>query len=184
MEWTKQKVCSNEFRLFRGVEISRNSIPNHSGEEKTIRNSVRRNKNTVEANFRNFVPKHFVYENMLTILFSGTGNFHIESLSQNAAAENFTNSVRKDDFWRCFVKLLFSRNSVSFRASELTILWTSECLRMSTFFRGIIETVLSLFKTKQNSQPYNVLLCLSKILSSFSYLSLKFCPLLKHNVLL
>jgi hypothetical protein len=91
-------LVPTEFRLVRGTENSRNSIPNHSVEEKTIRNSVRWNKNTVEANFRNFVPKHFADENMLTVLFSGTGNFHFESLSQNAAAENFTNSVRKEDF--------------------------------------------------------------------------------------
>jgi hypothetical protein len=94
----KRWLVPTKFRLFRGTENSRNSIPNHSVEEKTIRNSVRRNKNTVEANFRNFVPKHFADENMLAILFSGTGNFHFESLSQNAAAENFKNSVRKDYF--------------------------------------------------------------------------------------
>jgi hypothetical protein len=49
-------------------------------------------------NFWNFVPKHFAEENMLSILFAGTGNFHYESLSQNVAAENVKNSVRKDDF--------------------------------------------------------------------------------------
>jgi hypothetical protein len=114
----KQMACSNEFRLFRGTENSRNSIPNLSVEEKTIRNSVRWNKNTVEANFRNFVPKHFADENMLSVLFAGTRNFRFKSLSQNEAAENFTNSVRKDEFLRCFVKLFFSRNSAPFRASE------------------------------------------------------------------
>jgi hypothetical protein len=34
-----------EFRLFRGTEISRNSIPNHSAEEKNARNFVLWNKN-------------------------------------------------------------------------------------------------------------------------------------------
>jgi len=33
-----------------------------------------------------------------------------------------------------------------FRALELTLLWTSECLGMSTFFCGIMETVPSLFR--------------------------------------
>jgi hypothetical protein len=29
----------------------------------------------IEANFLNFVPKHFAEENMLSILFGGTENF-------------------------------------------------------------------------------------------------------------
>jgi hypothetical protein len=41
----------------------------------------------------NFVPEHFAKENMLSILFAGTGNFRYESLSQKAATENFKNSV-------------------------------------------------------------------------------------------
>jgi hypothetical protein len=36
----------------------------------------------IEANFRNFVPKHFAEENTLSILFAGTGNFLFYSLSQ------------------------------------------------------------------------------------------------------
>jgi hypothetical protein len=35
----------------------------------------------IEANFRNFVPKHFAEENILSILFFETGNFCCESLS-------------------------------------------------------------------------------------------------------
>jgi hypothetical protein len=34
-----------EFRLFRGTENSRNSVPKHSAEEKKVRNSVPWNKN-------------------------------------------------------------------------------------------------------------------------------------------
>jgi hypothetical protein len=49
----------------------------------------------IEANFRIFVPKHFSEENTLSILFAGTGNFLFDSLSQNAAAENFKNCARK-----------------------------------------------------------------------------------------
>jgi hypothetical protein len=62
------------------------SILNHSPEEKTTQNSVPWNKN--RNNFRNFVPKHFAEENMLSILFAGTGTFCFDSFSQNAAAKN------------------------------------------------------------------------------------------------
>ncbi len=41
---------------------------------------------------------------------------------------------------------IFSRNSVPFRASELALPRNSECLGMGTFFRGITETVPSLFR--------------------------------------
>jgi hypothetical protein len=34
-----------------------------------------------------FVPQHLTEENMLSILFAGTGNFCFEPLSQNVAAE-------------------------------------------------------------------------------------------------
>ncbi len=40
----------------------------------------------------------------------------------------------------------FRANSVPFRASELALPRNSECLGMSTFFRGITETVPSLFR--------------------------------------
>ncbi len=40
----------------------------------------------------------------------------------------------------------FSCHFLLFRASELTLPETSECLGMSTFFRGITETILSLFR--------------------------------------
>jgi hypothetical protein len=62
----------------------------------------------IEANFRNFVPKHFAEENTLSILFDGPGNFRFESLFQNTATENSKNSVRKDDFWDTDKKILFS----------------------------------------------------------------------------
>jgi hypothetical protein len=45
-----------EFRLFCGTENSRNSVPNHSAEEKKARNSVPWNK--IEANSRNSVSSH------------------------------------------------------------------------------------------------------------------------------
>ncbi len=72
---------------------------------------------------------------------------------------NSNDSARKDDFWCtdklfvrlfccCFVKLIFSAefHSVPFRASELALPRNSECLGTSAFFRGITETVPSLFR--------------------------------------
>ncbi len=47
----------------------------------------------------------------------------------------------------CFVKLIFFRgNSLPFRASELAFPLSLEGLGMSTFFRGITETIPSLFR--------------------------------------
>jgi hypothetical protein len=52
-------------------------------------------------------------------------------------------------FW-LFCTTIFSPGipfrSVPFLASELALPRNSECLGMSTFFRGITETVLSLFR--------------------------------------
>jgi hypothetical protein len=81
--------------LFRGTEYSRNSVPL---KRKMLR--ILFNGTKIEANFRNFVPKHYVEENSVLLLFagSGIGNFRFESLSQNAAGENFKNSVRKTIF--------------------------------------------------------------------------------------
>jgi hypothetical protein len=58
----------------------------------------------------------------------------------------------------CSVKLNFFAEfrSVPFRASELALPRNSECLGMSTFFRGITETVPSLFCgifSERNSVP-------------------------------
>ncbi len=73
---------------------------------------------------------------------------------------------RKNDFWQiimssysgCFVKLIFSAEfrSVPFRSSELALPRKLECLGMSTFFRGITETITSLFRgifSERNSVP-------------------------------
>jgi hypothetical protein len=53
-------------------------------------------------------------------------------------------------FCCCFVKLFFFRGipfrSVPFRASESALPRNSECLGMSALFRGITETVPSLFR--------------------------------------
>jgi hypothetical protein len=58
----------------------------------------------------------------------------------------------------CSVKLHYcvEFRSVPFRASELALPRNSECLGMSTFFRGITETVPSLFRgifSERNSVP-------------------------------
>ncbi len=68
-------------------------------------------------------------------------------------------------FW-LFCKTYFFRGIpfrfIPFWTSELTLLRKSECLGTSTFFHGITETILSLFRgiffgTKFRSQPYLVL---------------------------
>ncbi len=62
--------------------------------------------------------------------------------------------------WPKFCETIFFRGipfrSVPFRASELALPRNSECLGMSTFFRGITETVPSLFRgifSERNSVP-------------------------------
>ncbi len=68
----------------------------------------------------------------------------------------------------CSVKLHFFAlfRSVPFRASELALPWNSECLGMSTFFRGIKETIPSLFRgsfSERNSVPNPRLYLLSMV---------------------
>jgi hypothetical protein len=62
-------------------------------------------------------------------------------------------------FW-LFCKTYFFRGipfrSIPFRSSELALPRKSECLGMSTFFRGITETIPSLFRgifSERNSVP-------------------------------
>jgi hypothetical protein len=83
------------------------------------------------------------FSEKISILFAGTGNFRFESLSQNAAAkiskivsEKTTFEVGTNHFVKLFwlfCKTIFLHNSVPYRASQLTLPWTSECLVMSTF---------------------------------------------------
>jgi hypothetical protein len=55
-------------------------------------------------------------------------------------------------------KIFYSCYSVLFRASELTLPQTSECLGMSSFFRGITKTFpRNFFETKIRCQPYSPL---------------------------
>jgi hypothetical protein len=79
--------------LYCGIKIevnTWNSVPNHSAEDETTRNSVLWNKNrSILSEFRSDAG-----ENTLPILFAGA---------------------------EFFVKLIFSCNSVPFRASELTL---------------------------------------------------------------
>ncbi len=56
----------------------------------------------------------------------------------------------------CGLPRPFRANSVPFRASELALPRNSECFGMSTFFRGITETIPSLFRgifSERNSVP-------------------------------
>jgi hypothetical protein len=107
---------------------SPNSLPNSSAEEKTTRNSVLCGKK-IEANSRNSVPNHYAEEK---------------------TTQSRMYRGRQSDQRGCasFVKLYFFAEFLSFlfRASELALPRNSECLGMSTFFRGITETVPSLFR--------------------------------------
>jgi hypothetical protein len=52
----------------------------------------------MEEYFWNFVVKH-IAEELVSILFAGTGNFRFESIFPNAAAENFKNSLQVCSLW-------------------------------------------------------------------------------------
>jgi hypothetical protein len=111
--------------LYHGTIIEanfRNSVLNHSPEEKTIRNSVPWNKNRNKLS--EFRSKTFSDEN---ILFAGAG---------------------------FFVKLIFFMPCPSVPSLGIDSSESSKCLGMSTFFRGIMETIPSLFRgifSEQNS---------------------------------
>ncbi len=61
-------------------------------------------------------------------------------------------------FWLFYKTFFFSPNSVPLQAVELTLPWTSECLGMCTFFRGITENrsesiSQNFFRTQFHSKP-------------------------------
>ncbi len=59
-------------------------------------------------------------------------------------------------FWLFCESYFFPQNSIPFRASELALPRNSECSGISTFFRGITETIPSLFRgicSERNSVP-------------------------------
>jgi hypothetical protein len=95
-----------EFGVFRGTENSGNSVLAFHRREKCseFRTMEQKYKQTLGISFQTipwkrkqlgipFGSKAFHGENMLSILFAGTGNFGFESLSQNMAAENVKNIV-------------------------------------------------------------------------------------------
>jgi hypothetical protein len=120
----------------------------------------------IEANFRKFVSKHFVEENSVSILLAGTGNFfafnHFLKTRQlkvlKIVSEKTTFEVRTNHFVKKFC--LFCETNffcrIPFYSKLRTLPWTSECLGLSTFFRGITATVPSLFRgisSERNSVP-------------------------------
>ena len=109
---------------FRGKNIEancRNSVPNHSAEEKPAQHKTRQPKISIIV------------------------------LDVRVIIEAVRCEFRKTSFFRGI-----PFRSVPFRASELALPRNSECLGMSTFFRGITEIIPSLFRgifSERNSVP-------------------------------
>jgi hypothetical protein len=98
---------------------------------------------------RNSFPDHFQKKK--------NSEFHSDPFSEEKTLENpfqtifGTENTRKTmTFVSCFVKLHYFRGipfrSVRFRTTKLTLSMNTEFRRMSTFFRGITETVPCLFR--------------------------------------
>jgi hypothetical protein len=107
---------------YRGTKIAanyRSSVPNHSVEEKKKLGIPFRGINK-EENFRNVVPKHFPEENTVLILFAGTANIRFKSVSQTRHPK--------------ISKIVSEKTTFEVRTTHFG---------MSTFFRGITETVPS-----------------------------------------
>jgi hypothetical protein len=97
----------------------------------------------------NSVPNHFRKKKQLGIPFQTI--FGRENTSKSVPNHFGTENTRKTmTFDSCFVKLHYFREipfrSVWFRTTKLTLSMNTEFCGMSTFFRGITETVPSLFR--------------------------------------
>ena len=110
---------------FRGKNIEancRNSVPNHSAEEKPAQHKTRQPKISIIV-------------------------FDVRVIIGAVRCE-----FRKTSFFRGI-----PFRSVPFRASELALPRNSECLGMSTFFRGITKTVPSSAEFFRNEIPFPTL---------------------------
>jgi hypothetical protein len=103
--------------------------------------------------------KHFVSK-LVYFLFLGRVNVPKKMGARNAPRSKPTSSVVKTTFkvWtNHFIWLFFKTNfKTKSQALELALPRNSECLRMSTFFHRITDTVLSLFRkifSERNSDP-------------------------------
>jgi hypothetical protein len=106
----------------------------------------------IEANSRKSIPNHCAEEKTTR---NSVPWKKIDKNSRNSVPKHF--EVRTNHFIKlfgCLILIFFLHFSVPFQASELTLLRTSECLGMNPFFRGIIESIPSLFRrinSEQNS---------------------------------
>ncbi len=121
-----------EFRLFRGTGNSRNTVEQKRKQTFGIlfRSILRKRKQLgiplrgtkIKGNFRNFVPKHFVEENKLSILFAETFALNHFLQTRHPKISKIVSEKRTFEVpINHFVKLVFSLNSVPFRAAELTL---------------------------------------------------------------
>ncbi len=117
-------------------EYSQNSLPNPSAEEKTTRDSVPWKK--YRSKLLEFRSERFC------------GPAQHKTRQPKISIIVFDVRVIIEAVWCEFRKTSFFRgipfHSVPFRASELALPRNSECLGMSTFFRGITEIIPSLFR--------------------------------------
>ncbi len=118
----------------RGTENSRNSVPNHSEEEKNARKSIQWIKK--RSKLSDLIPNHFAEDKT-------TRNSVPWNKNRSKLSEFCYRYQAFCSYFGHFIKQLFSRNSVRLQL-ELTLPWTSECLGMCTFFLGITEIVPSL----------------------------------------
>jgi hypothetical protein len=173
----KEKTTRNYVPWNKNRSKLHNSVPNPSAEENTARNSVPWDQNIckfsefrselfrgrdyilaflsvqqkIEIYSRNAVPNRSVEE-------KPTQNKTRQPNISILVSEKTTFDVKTNHFVKllccCFVKLIFPRNSIPFRGIGSSAPRNSECLGIIVFFRGITETVPSLFRgifSKQNS---------------------------------
>jgi hypothetical protein len=141
-----------EFRLFRGTENSRNSVPNHSAEEKPSRkfsfearlgqkhavNYVCWSRIFRKTNFFHIFPRK-----NLGLLYRGTKTLGLVFQTIPRRRNHLGIPFRSMSGTKTLCQLCFF---MSFRSVSSFGIYSSECLGMTTFFRGITESIPILFR--------------------------------------
>ena len=129
-------------------EYSQNSLPNPQRKRK--QHGIPFRGKNIEANCRNSVPNHSAEEKPAQHK-TQEPKISLIVFDVRVIIEAVRCEFRKTSFFRGI-----PFRSVPFRASELALPRNSECLGMSTFFRGITEIIPSLFRgifSERNSVP-------------------------------